>query len=789
MTIMMLLKQLALEETNGEYANCASNNLHLSEQSIDRSRLHIFVTCVLVAFLSIEQSHQQSSCKSKCMQAFKLCRAQLATSKEERLQCAKMYVKTFPSCFFKGKVAGKNCVGSVTQSFYNCKTASPSYGDKFACKIARYAELNKCTQNLSSKRDDAVQDSLFTRSANLQKCNECFGDYHACLSGAESMLEHEEARTGYAIMIMAIFWCTEVTNLTVTALLPLLLFPALCVMSAKDIAPAYFKDTNILVLGGLMMAVAIERWNLHKRISLKVLLLIGTSPRRLMLGFMIVTAFVSMWITNTATTAMMTPIMEAVLKQLDEEYFPEKYAEKIKEPNIEEMQHEVEDVASSNIELVDVAKQGPERQQENQNEDPFVITSESAEVNNSLEEEQNETDDVKRQNYKTLCKAMTLSICYAANIGGTGTLTGTTPQQILAGQLTDVFKDGPGMSFLLWTLYALPEMLLFLFIAWIYLQTVFFGIRWKHICCCFRRKKRNSLKGNDVYTVMKKQYADLGPMSFAEKVVLCHFVALVLCWIFRDPKFIPGWGALFPMGKRSYVSDSTAGVIICFSMFVFPSVRPQIFGGSRNPKPHTTILEWKYAQSKFPWNVTILLGSGFAIAKACEHSGLSIWLGCQLSGLKSIPDFVIVLIICILLTFLTEFTSNTATATILLPVLASLAQSIQIHPYYLMVPAAVCASFAFMLPIAGPSNAIVFSTGRITITDMMKAGFAMNIIGILVVTLCINTYGKSYFNLSQYPSWALSATKGVQCAQVLASTASPANMTTHSTFVSNVTNF
>jgi len=263
---------------------------------------------------------------------------------------------------------------------------------------------------------------------------------------------------------------------------------------------------------------------------------------------------------------------------------------------------------------------------------------------------------------------------------------------------------------------------------------------------------------------MRRQYDDLGPITFAEYAVFGHFLALVLCWIFRDPKFIPGWAALFPMGKgKSYVSDSTAGVIISFSMFLFPSERPEILGGPRRSNPHITLLDWKSAQAMFPWNVTLLLGSGFAIAKACEESGLSMWLGCQLAALGSVPDFVIVLVITFLLTFLTEFTSNTATATILLPVLASLAQSIKVHPYYLMVPAAVCASFAFMLPVAGPSNAIVFATGRITILDMMKAGFGMNMIGILVVNISINTYGKAYFDLNAFPDWAAQAAKSVQC--------------------------
>ncbi|XP_065054257.1 Na(+)/citrate cotransporter-like [Rhopilema esculentum] len=623
------------------------------------------------------------------------------------------------------------------------------------------------------------------------------------LSPLPLIVTTKEARTAYAILIMGIYWCTEVTNLTVTALLPLFLFPVLRVLPAKDIAPPYFKDTNILVLGGLMMAVAIERWNLHKRISLKVLLLIGTSPRRLMLGFMIVTAFISMWITNTATTAMMTPIMEAVLKKLDEELETQNKSSNLDNLAVitsNEPPKTGDETRTSPSDATEETHLEAERGEEEMIEmaSPFKtyrqdsgdIDGASDDVRIVIQESSQEDEERRVKQHKTLCVAMTLCICYAANIGGTGSLTGTTPQQILAGQLTDVFKDSPGMSFLSWGTYAFPEMVIFLIIAWIYLQAMFFGISWKHLCCCFRGKKRNKTKGKEVYALMKQQYAELGPITFAEYAVFGHFLALVLSWILRDPKFIPGWGALFPLGKKSYVSDSTAGVIISFSMFVFPSERPEILGGPRRRKPHTTLLEWKFAQYKFPWNVTLLLGSGFAIAKACEESGLSMWLGCQLAALSSVPNFVIVLVISILLTFLTEFTSNTATATILLPVLASLAQSIKVHPYYLMVPAAVCASFAFMLPIAGPSNAIVFSTGRITIFDMMKAGFGMNIIGIIIVNLSINTYGKAFFDLTSYPDWASSAVNKVQCGPVIPTTFAPtlsANATTMP-FTSSVLN-
>ncbi|XP_057295810.1 Na(+)/citrate cotransporter-like isoform X2 [Hydractinia symbiolongicarpus] len=561
-------------------------------------------------------------------------------------------------------------------------------------------------------------------------------------------VDSQETRAAYGIAIMAVYWVTEVTPLAVTSLLPLLIFPFLGVLKAKVVCMQYMKDTNILLLGGLLIAVAIEQWNVHKRVALAVLLLVGVQPRRLMLGFMMVTAFISMWITNTATTAMMTPIMEAVLKQLDKQHLHVA----IEDESPDEKENIDDSIPTSarngnftksiHEDDADLELQRLESGPENKNSDTCK----------NLVEEKTNTELEAR--HRTFCKAMLLCICYSANIGGTGTLTGTAPQLVLAGQMDDVFPNGPSISFIYWFVYAFPQMLLFLFLGWIYLQMMFMGVSFKHLCCCLRWKKRNTKKGGELYDVMKKQYKDLGPITFAEIMVLICFIVLVLLWFLREPKFMPGWGELF---KKGYISDGTAAMIIAFLLFQIPSQVPiclNFWNTKRVNLPHKTLLEWNSVSKKFPWNVLFLLGAGFALAKACEESGLSLWLSCQLAGLKVIPNAAIVFIICTMLTFLTEITSNTATATILLPVLASLAQSIEVNPLYLMVPATVCASFAFMLPVATPPNAIVFATGRLSVIDMAKAGFGMNIIGIIMVTLSINTWGYAYYDLGNFPTWA-----------------------------------
>jgi len=577
------------------------------------------------------------------------------------------------------------------------------------------------------------------------------------------------AKAAYGVAVMATYWITEVTPLAVTSLLPLVIFPMLGLIKGKEVCMVYMKDTNILLLGGLIVAIAIEYWDLHKRIALKVLLLVGAQPRRIMLGFMLTTGFISMFISNTASTAMMTPIMEAVLKKLDEQKLAEAADEDMNDEDekvgigANEIKMGIYNGELRNDEIGD--QHGAEMKTINQTD----ITIRPSETRQNLVSDGQDDDATKvpmtpeDQRHQQLGKAMMLCICYAANIGGTGTINGTTPQLVLAGQMKEVFPDGPDIGFLYWFVYAFPQMLIFLFISWLYLQFMFFGISWKHLCFCFRGKKRNKTKGAEAYAIIKQQYDGLGPMTYAEKNVLIMFIALVLLWFFRDPKIFTGWSAAFKYDEKggSYMTDGTPAMVIAFLLFQLPSQKPDIpflyKNFNRAKLKSKTILEWMHVQTNFPWNVLLLLGAGYGLAKACEDSCLSYWLSFQLRNLKSLPVEAIAFIVAFMLTFLTEITSNTATASILLPILGSLAQGIQVHPLYLMMPAAVCASFAFMLPVATPPNAIVFGTGRISVTDMAKAGFGLNIIGILIVTLGINTWGKAYYGLAEFPTWAVAA--------------------------------
>ncbi|XP_018603708.1 solute carrier family 13 member 5 isoform X1 [Scleropages formosus] len=535
----------------------------------------------------------------------------------------------------------------------------------------------------------------------------------------------KESCCAYVIALMAVYWCTEALPLAVTALLPTLLFPVLGIMKSKEVCMQYLKDTNMLFVGGLIVAVAVEHWNLHKRIALRVLLIMGVRPALLMLGFMAVTAFLSMWISNTATTAMMVPIVQAVLDQMNN-----------REAEALQMLSGGEEVTPLEGDKQD-GKVGEEQ-----------VTVSGLGV--SPEEAADRT---------RMCKGFTLCVCYAASIGGTATLTGTGPNLVLKGQMNQLFpQNGDVINFASWFGFAFPNMVLMLALAWFWLQLIFMGFNFRRTWRC---GVLTSAKEAVAYRVIREEHRRLGPMCFGELSVLLLFSLLVLLWFTRDPGFMAGWATHLFNAEAEYVTDATVAIFVAVLLFIFPSKVPQLcFWKSHSTdsqasnSPCPALLTWKVVQKKLPWNIVLLLGGGFALARGSEVSGLSLWLGNQMSPLHSIPPWAIATVLCLLVATFTECTSNVATATLFLPVLASMSQSIGVNPLYVMLPCTLSASFAFMLPVATPPNAIVFSYGYLQVSDMAKVGVVMNIIGLLCVTLAINTWGRAMFHLDTFPTWA-----------------------------------
>jgi sodium-dependent dicarboxylate transporter 2/3/5 len=447
--------------------------------------------------------------------------------------------------------------------------------------------------------------------------------------------------TAAIAFLMAVWWITETIPLAVTALIPLVLFPAFGIMDGKAVSNQYINHIIFIFVGGFMVALAMERWNLHKRLALRVLMLFGAHPRYILMGFMLAAALLSMWISNTATTMMMVPIAIAIVSRLEEILGKEKVRK-------------------------------------------FAV-------------------------------GIFLGIAYSASVGGVATLIGTPPNLVLVRIFSTSFPNAPEISFAQWFFFAFPISIVFLFIVWLLLALVF----------C-------PAKGMSIdKQIFVKQHKALGPISFEERVVLVVFFVLVFLWMFRSDIpiggfTIPGWSGLFP--KAKFINDGTVAVAMAFILFLIPSKKRENGSGK--------IMDWKTA-AKLPWNIVLLFGGGFALAAGFKNSGLSTWLGERLEGLGSLPPILIVCCICLFVTFLTELTSNTATAQILLPILAALAVSMKVNPLLLMIPGTLSCSFAFMLPVATPPNAIVFGTERLRVSDMARMGVVLNLIGAIVVTIAV----------------------------------------------------
>ncbi|XP_055964402.1 Na(+)/dicarboxylate cotransporter 3 [Sorex fumeus] len=547
-------------------------------------------------------------------------------------------------------------------------------------------------------------------------------------------LPPKEGRCLFVILLMAVYWCTEALPLTVTALLPIVFFPFLGILPSSKVCPQYFVDTNFLFLSGLIMASAIEEWNLHRRIALRILMVIGVQPIRLILGVMVTTSFLSMWLSNTASTAMMLPIGSAVLKSL----FGQKEAQK----ELPRESEESEAAARRNgLRTVPVEMQ----------------SLASTEDKGSLEEVEApadlSADSKKEKEYcRNIWKGLLISIPYSASIGGTATLTGTAPNLILVGQLKSYFPMCDVVNFGSWFVFAFPLMLIFLLVGWLWISFLYGGLTLRG--CMKKKSEVRTQVEKRARVKIQEEFQKLGPIKFAEQVVFILFCLFAVFLFTRDPKFIPGWVNFFLPG---YVSDAVTGMTIVIILFFFPSQRPSLkwWFDLKAPSAETPpLLTWRKAQETVPWNIILLLGGGFAMAKACEESGLSTWMGGQLQPLEALPPLLAVLLITAVIAFFTEFASNTATIIIFLPVLAELAIRLRVHPLYLMIPGTVSCSYAFMLPVSTPPNSIAFASGHLMVKDMMRTGFLMNMMGVLLLTLAINTWGQAIFNLGTFPDWA-----------------------------------
>jgi sodium-dependent dicarboxylate transporter 2/3/5 len=426
---------------------------------------------------------------------------------------------------------------------------------------------------------------------------------------------------------IACWWITEALPIAVTALLPIVLFPLTGALSISDTTAQFGHKYIFLYMGGFIIAIAIEKWGLHRRIALRVIDIIGSNVVNIILGFMVATAFMSMWISNTATAVMMLPIGMAIITQLKD--------------------------------------------------NPATIEDEN----------------------KIFGKALMLSIAYSASIGGMATLIGTPPNLVLAGVVSETY--GVEITFAQWISFGLPISIILLLISWKYLTSFAFTFKQKSFPGG-RQEIRRLLKG-------------LGKMRREEVTVLIVFGLTALLWISRS--ILQTWVPA--------LDDTMIAIASGVSLFILPSATP----GER-------IINWDEAV-RMPWGIILLFGGGMALAQGFSQTGLANWIGGQMTALQGLSIFLIILLLIAAVNFLTEITSNLATTAMLLPILAPMALSIDVHPYILLVSATVAASCAFMLPVATPPNAVVFGSGYLRIPDMVRAGLWMNLISIVLLSIIV----------------------------------------------------
>jgi solute carrier family 13 (sodium-dependent dicarboxylate transporter), member 2/3/5 len=428
-------------------------------------------------------------------------------------------------------------------------------------------------------------------------------------------------------LLMALLWLTEAVPMGMTALIPLVAFPLAGVSSAEKTAAPYANPAVFLFMGGFLVAATFERWGLHRRLAFFALSRVGTAPRRIVFAVILVTAFLSMWMSNTATTLMMTPIAVAIVGGLGKE--------------------------------------------------------------------------------ARTAEATLLGVAYAASLGGIGTPIGTPTNLIFLGAARELFPHAQTVTFAEWMLFGVAYLIVLVPVCWLI------------VIVTARVPKGTALPLESLGLERP------GAMSRAEKTTLALCIATALLWIFRadinlGAFVVPGWANLFP--KAKLINDATVAMLMALLAFVIPAGKD------------TRLLEWEEFK-RIPWDVLILFGGGFALADALETSGFSKWAGARLSFVGGWPPILMIVMLCVAVTLLSEVASNVATATAMMPIAAAMATSIGVHPYFLMIPAVLAASSGFMLPVATAPNTIVYATGLIRVKAMARSGLMLDIAAAIVITL------------------------------------------------------
>ena len=513
-------------------------------------------------------------------------------------------------------------------------------------------------------------------------------------------LDAAQRRVAAATALTATWWITVTLPVGATSLLPAMLFPLLGVMPAKVCAPVYMNDLVMLFVGAFIIALGLERWGVHRRAALWIIAHVGTSRRRIVLGFMAASAFLSMWINNTATTLLMLPIAMAVIARVE-----------------------------------DVQPLATEARAPSASQHSFAL-------------------------------ALLLGIAYSSSVGGMGTPVGTAPNVEFLAQFSSRFPEGPKLSFGDWFIAWAPLVLLFVPLGWLLMTRVI-----------FRLPAGEPEVDRRAAEAVREERRSQGRMTRPQLRMSLVFILTALLWVTRsDLEFgfatLPGWSRLllgsaaadpsWYQAHKNDISDSTVATLMAIACFLLPSGERQDPGGERRgPSGEhmgTYLMDWRTAV-RMPWDVLLLLGGGVCLARGFQVSGLDEALGQRLAPLFELgpgwgASWLVVCGVVLFVSLLTEVTSNTATTAVLLPVIAKAAGAAGINPLLVMAPATIAASAAFMLPVATPPNAVVFSSGRVSIPAMVRAGPLFNMLLVILITLVFQLWVRRVWGIeSEMPAW------------------------------------
>ena len=441
---------------------------------------------------------------------------------------------------------------------------------------------------------------------------------------------------------MAIWWLTEAVHLAVTAFIPFVFIPLLGIADPKTVAFQYMDQVIFLFIGGFILSFAIEKWGLHERIALRILMATGTKADRILIGVMVTSFLISMWISNTATVMMLLSAVFAIINMTDKQMV-----------------------------------------------------------------------DSKERN--GLAKALLIGLAYSATIGGMATLVGTPPNMVFARAYQDAYPESGGISFFKWFSIGFPIAVMLLVVCYLVLRFSFIS-----------RISNADAVGSGYFS---EAYKRLGPVSHEQKIVGSIFCITALLWFTRADldlgvAKLPGWSDVFQ--QADYIQDSMVAMFMAMLLFVIPA--PSSNGGY--------LLAWKDV-SRLPFDIILLFGSGFALAKGFELSGLSQWIAAGLSGFSGSNLLLLIAAICLIVCVISEFASNVASIQLVIPILVAFQKDLGIDPLLLLIPATLAASLGFMMPVATAPNTIVFGSNRISVSDMVRSGWWLNFAGILIITLLV----------------------------------------------------